>query len=210
MGLFSRACRAKQQHKATGPLRKVYEKPVQPKSWLAVDVETTGLDPAKDRLLSIGWVAVEGRDIVLAESGYVVVRPDEKAASSQQASVGESATLHGLTDDVIAQGIDAKEALEQFLNALAGRKLLAHYAQMELGFLSPLCQKYFGAGLEIDAADTMAREYERIVASGRVPRREELRLWSLMDKYGLPRTKAHHAYSDALACAQVWLAQRSH
>ena len=209
MGIFARVRRATQQRKATGPLQKVYATPVRPHSWLAVDVETTGLDPAQDRLLSIGWVAIEGRDIVLAESGYVVVRPDERASVGKRGSVGDSATLHGLTDDIIAQGIDPKAAVEQFLQALAGRTMVAHYAQMELGFLDPLCRKYFGAGLDIEVADTMVREYNAIISTGREPRREELRLWTLMDKYGLPRTKAHHALSDALACAQVWLAQQA-
>ena len=33
---------------------------------LAVDLETTGLDPARHRVLSAGWVPVDGRRIVLA------------------------------------------------------------------------------------------------------------------------------------------------
>lgn len=187
--------------RATGPLRALYDTPVRKNAWLAVDVETSGLDPARDRLLSIGWVAVEDRDIVLAESGYVVIRAE--------GTVGESATIHGLTDDMLAEGVAAEVGVGKLLEALAGRTLLAHYAQMEIGFLDPLCRKHFGAPLKVPVADTMTREYDRMLAAGHEPKRDELRLWSLLDRYEIPPMKAHHAYNDALACAQVWLAQRA-
>lgn len=192
------------KRKATGALKELYDTPVRDHAWLAVDVETTGLDPATDQLLSIGWVAVEGNDILLAESGHLIVRPDRDAES-----VGESATLHGLTDDILATGVPAAVAVEKLLGALRGRTLLAHYAQMEIGFLDPLCRKYFGARFKVPVADTMQREYEAMLRAGRQPVRDELRLWSLCDKYGIPHMKAHHALNDALACALVWQAQNS-
>ena len=39
------------RRKATGALAEFYDVPLQQDRWLAVDVETTGLDPNKDRLL---------------------------------------------------------------------------------------------------------------------------------------------------------------
>ncbi|ALA67149.1 3'-5' exonuclease [Corynebacterium lactis] len=201
--MFSSLTRLKTR-RAAGPLRKLYDTPVRDNAWLAVDVETTGLDPARDRLLSIGWVAVEGHDIVLAESGYVVIRAD-----GAHDSVGESATIHGLTDDMLATGVSAKVGVGKLLQALSGRALLAHYAQMEIGFLDPLCRKHFGAPLKVPVADTMAREYEKMLRADQEPKRDELRLWSLLERYGIPPMKAHHAFNDALACAQVWLAQQA-
>lgn len=204
MTLWDRLRQPAYARRATGALREVYETPVAEKSWLAVDVETTGLDASRDRLLSIGWVAVENQDIVLAESGYVVIRSDTVISS-----VGDSANLHGLTDDMIASGEEPEVGVEKLLRALRGRTLLAHYAQMELDFLSPLCKRYFGAPLKVPVADTMAFEYESMLRAGRQPQRDQLRLWSLCKRYGLPRMRAHHAYADALACAQLWLAQQS-
>lgn len=201
--MFSSLTRLKTR-RAAGPLRKLYDTPVRDNAWLAVDVETAGLDPARDRLLSIGWVAVEGHDIVLAESGYVVIRAD-----GAHDSVGESATIHGLTDDMLAAGVSAEVGVGKLLQALSGRALLAHYAQMEIGFLNPLCRKHFGAPLKVPVADTMAREYEKMLRADQEPKRDELRLWSLLERYGIPPMKAHHAFNDALACAQVWLAQQA-
>ena len=169
---------------------------------MAVDVETTGLDPDKDQLLSIGWVPVEGNEIILGGAGHVILRGADGAAS-----VGESATLHGLTDDDIAGGVEPREAVEMVLEALAGRRLLAHFAQMETGFLDRACRLHFGAGLKVDVGDTLQREFRRYQASDREPRRDELRLWTVRERYGLPPYKAHHALTDALAGAELWLAQ---
>lgn len=192
------------RRKATGPLADLYDTSVQPRRWLSVDVETTGLDPAKDRLLSIGWVPVDDNEIVLAGAGHVILW------NGSNESVGESATVHGITDDVIAMGTDPQDAVGQVLEALKGRALLAHYAKMELGFLDKACRQYFGAGFDVPADDTMDREYRAMTAKNREPSREGLRLWTLLENYGLPPSKAHHALNDAIAAAEIWLAQNSH
>lgn len=190
------------RRKATGALAEFYGVPLQQDRWLAVDVETTGLDPNKDRLLSIGWVPVDGDEIILGGAGHVVLRGAEG-----EASVGESATLHGLTDDAIAEGVDPREAMEMVLHALKGRGLLAHFAKLETGFLDKACREHFGAGLKVEVADTMQREYRKYQAADREPRRDELRLWTVRERYGLAPYKAHHALTDALSGAELWLAQ---
>nr|WP_048742465.1 exonuclease domain-containing protein [Corynebacterium hansenii] len=192
------------RRKATGALAEFYAAPTRDDRWLAVDVETTGLDPNKDRLLSIGWVPVDGDEIILGGAGHVILRGAEG-----EASVGASATLHGLTDDDVAAGVEPREAMEMVLRALAGRKLLAHFAKLETGFLDRACRKHFGAGLKVDVADTMQREYLKYQAADREPRRDELRLWTCRERYGLPPYKAHHALTDALAGAELWLAQNA-
>ncbi|WP_448851070.1 3'-5' exonuclease [Corynebacterium sp. 335C] len=204
MAPFAGVRRALNRRRAEGPLAELYATPVERNRWLAVDVETTGLDPATDRLLSIGWVPVDGSDILLGGAGHVILRDDDGAAS-----VGDSAALHGITDDAAAAGEEPREALARLLTALRGRRLLAHHAALETGFLDVACRRWFGAGFDVPVADTMAREYHRIGMEGRDPVRDELRLWTVRARYGLPRTRAHHALNDALACAELWLAQDS-
>lgn len=196
--------RRRNRRKATGALAELYETDAAPDRWLSVDVETTGLDPAKDRLLSIGWVPVDGDEIILGGAGHVVLR------DNGDTTVGESATIHGITDDALASGVDPEEAVAQVLAALTGRRLLAHYAKMELGFLDKACRQYFGAGFDVPTDDTMDREYRMMSEKNLQPSREGLRLWTLLEKYGLPTSKAHHALNDAIAAAEVWLAQTAH
>jgi DNA polymerase-3 subunit epsilon len=167
---------------------------------LAVDLETTGLDPARDEILSIGFVPVDGPSIVLSGARQMVVRG--------AAEVGQSAAIHGLTDDAVAAGEALSDALAAVLDALAGRVLLAHHAALDRDFLSAACLRSFGTPLACLSVDTMALE-QRLVAGGwrHEQPEESVRLAAARDRRGLPRYRAHDALTDALACAELYLAQ---
>jgi len=199
--------RAKAARTARGPLAAYYaadvpgpQTPAAQLRLLAVDVETTGLDPAVDAVLSVGFVPVDAGEIVLAGARGLVLRG--------AGEVGQSATIHRLTDDVIAGGSDRAEAVAATLDALAGRVLLAHHAPIETRFLSRACQELFGAPFVTPVIDTMLLAH-RLVAPGfnDEPKVDELRLWNARRRYHLPRYAAHSAVTDALACAELYLAQ---
>ncbi|GAB2473369.1 exonuclease domain-containing protein [Luteococcus sediminum] len=167
---------------------------------LAVDIETTGLDPAKDHLLSIGFVPVDGDSIILGGAGQVLVRPE--------VAVGQSATFHHLTDDQLADGRSLEVALTLLLRALQGRVMLAHHAGIESGFLAAACRRTWGAAPEFVSVDTLQLQY-RLLCQGfdDEPAQGALRLHAARDQFGLPRYRAHDALTDALACAELYLAQ---
>ncbi len=170
---------------------------------LAVDIETTGLDPARDRVLAVGWVPVDGGRVDLGGAGGHVV--------ADAGEVGRSATVHGITDDALAAGLPLEEVLGALLRALAGRVLLAHFARLETTFLGAACERLWGAGLPVEVVDTF--ELERRALGGGWDAASDpgaLRLWTARARYGLPVYRAHEALTDALACAELYLAQRSH
>lgn len=163
---------------------------------LALDFETTGLDPETDVLLSVGFVAVNGLEIDLGTAGRFVIR--------SAAEVGQSATVHGITDDTMAAGVALDLAISATVKALRGRVLLAHFADIEENFLDRASRSLFGAGLPLLSIDTMMLQHrvlEQTAAHGSV------RLWGARERYGLPLYHAHEALTDALACAELYLAQ---
>lgn len=164
---------------------------------LAVDVETTGLRAGRDQLLSIGWVPVTAGVIELGRARHHVLRGGE---------VGQSATVHGLTDDHLARGIAPAQALAEFLAALAGRVALVHYAPIERDFLGRACAQEFGAPLTMPMVDTFALERRHMERMGTYPRGEDLRLGRVRQRYGLPPYRNHNALTDALATAELYLA----
>ncbi len=167
---------------------------------LAIDLETTGLNPAKDRVLSVGFVPVDGHRIHLGGARHLVVRDHD--------GVGQSATVHGLTDDVVAEGVPFDEVLVAVLEALRGRALLAHFARIETGFLDAACRIRWGQGMPCVVVDTLELE-RRAHANPWGPPAEvtTLRLFRARERRGLPQYKAHHALVDALACGELYLAQ---
>ncbi|MBF0323397.1 MAG: 3'-5' exonuclease, partial [Magnetococcales bacterium] len=89
--------------------------------FLALDLETTGLDAQNHEILTFGFVPLlEGR-IALREARHLLVRP-------HQAIPPETVVLHGLTDDRSATGDSLDSTLPVLLHAMAGRVLLVHYA----------------------------------------------------------------------------------
>ena len=191
-----------------GPLRDLAgapppdpETPISAVELLAVDVETTGLDPKTDHLLSIAWVPVIGRQVVLATAHEATVRTPEGV------QVGESATVHRLTDDVVSAAPPVAEVLPELLRALHGRILLAHHAPIELGFLGAAVQAEYGARFPMQAVDTMALQQRLISGEHGEVKGSQLRLDAARRHYSLPRYAAHHALTDAIASAELLLAQ---
>lgn len=199
--------------KATGVLADFYAKPkidastcLKDAKFLAVDMETTGLKAQDSRVLSIGWVPVDGNVIDLsgARHLYIKVKEEDKAKG-----VGESALIHHITDEELDEGVEEDDAISQLLHALQGRTLLAHYAPLELSFLDVACRKYFGAGFDgkhTKFVDTFALERRHMERMSTYPSGEDLRLPRVRARYELPWYRSHDALTDALACAELFVA----
>jgi DNA polymerase-3 subunit epsilon len=168
--------------------------------YLALDLETTGLDPAQDEIVSFGWVAMNGPVIDLASARHCLVRTTRDIPEA-------SAVIHQITDDAAAAGRPLREVLGGLLDALAGRALIAHHARVELGFLGAACRRVYGGQFLAPAVDTLWLARRSLERRGQVIREGELRLAALRERYNLPRYRAHDALSDALAAAELYAAQ---
>ena len=167
---------------------------------LSLDFETTGLDATRDQVLSIGFVPVDGDTIALGGAAHRVLKVTTE--------VGQSAVFHGITDDQIASGTPVEDAVADTLAALSGRAMLAHFAKIETDFLSLLCERLYGAPLVVPVVDTLVLQ-DRLVNRGFDDESlaGQLRLWNARTRYGLPVYKAHNALTDAVATAELYLAQ---
>ena len=171
--------------------------------YVAVDLETTGLDARRDQILSIGWVLVAGNRILLDTARHRLLRV-------AGAIPADSAVIHRITDDEAAGGLGLAEALPQLLRDLSGRVLIAHHARVELGFLGAACKRLWGGGLLVRTVDTQAVA-RRLLERRQIPfKGSDLRLHALCERYNLPRHGAHNALSDALSAAELFLAQAAH
>lgn len=168
---------------------------------LAVDLETTGLNEKIDAIVSVGWVLIVDGKIMVSSSHHQYVH--------SAVEMNQSATLHGITDDDLQSGQSLKEVLDDLLIQLRGRTLLAHNASIETTFLNEACKKFYGIELLMPVLDTLLIEKDRITRTDKMIRTGELRLAACRERYHLPVYKAHNALSDALACAELYLAQRA-
>lgn len=171
--------------------------------FLAVDLETTGLDPKTDAIISIGWVPVIGGAAVMAEADHRLVRPPRPVSD-------ESAVIHGILDEHLQAAPPLAEVMPAFLEALTGRVPIAHHAPVEQAFLGKACRVLYGCPLVVPFVDTLLLERRAYQRRNLEAKGGEMRLNACRDRYGLPRYRAHDALIDALACAELMLAQVAH
>ncbi|MBP6778403.1 MAG: hypothetical protein KA151_14260, partial [Piscinibacter sp.] len=107
-------------------LRSLLGAPARPRPlrWAVLDVETSGLDPRRDRLLAIAAVGLRVDDadapaIDLADSFEVVLRQPEVAADKANILV------HGIGVGAQREGVEPRLALEAFARWLGDAPLVA-------------------------------------------------------------------------------------
>jgi DNA polymerase-3 subunit epsilon len=168
--------------------------------YLALDLETSGLDSRSENILSIGYVSIQEQRIPLDTARHILLKTQTPL---QAGNVG----IHRLTDDMLVNGQALSEALNGLLPELAGKVLLAHHAQIEIGFLRAACQQVFNADWLMPVVDTQWLARRRLERRHAVYQPAALRLANLREAHHLPRYPAHHALSDALATAELFLAE---
>ncbi len=168
--------------------------------FLILDFETTGINPHKEAILSVGYTVIQNGHVMLGDSGHNIVQVNKPIPK-------DSVLIHKITDDRSRQGQHLTEIMETLLHNMAGRVLVAHYAPIERGFLNAACQQLYGYKLPMRILDTLAIEKKRMLRRQQPPVANQLRLFNLREQYGLPRYKAHNALEDAIATAELFLLQ---
>jgi DNA polymerase-3 subunit epsilon len=165
-------------------------------SFAALDFETTGLDFDRDHVLSFGVVPVEGGRARVGEGVYRVVRPpiDVPAASIR---------VHGIRPSELGDAPALADVVGELADSLRGRVLVAHASGVELGFLERMRRGHDLPRVRhaIDVLD-LAEELERRSGDGAL---ESRRLGYVAERFGVPVSRTHHAFGDALITAQLFL-----
>ena len=169
------------------------------REFIALDLETTGLSAAADRIVEIAAVRFRetGETIGLFQS---LVNPGRPVSPGAYA-------VHGISDQELAQARPAREVLPEFIDFLgdpASVALIAHNAAFDAGFLGTELNR---AGLAPPAHllhDTLA------LARARLPKLSSHRLDSVCRHLGLDPAGAHRAMADSLFVKDVWLRLGGH
>jgi DNA polymerase III subunit epsilon len=170
---------------------------------IALDFETTGLDMNRDRIIAAGWVLLRGDRIVMASAREV------RVCNGGADGVGQSAVIHGITDSDLDDADSIEAMLEHLLPDLAGRAIVAHAVSIERGFLAALLRGMGGVPLPNPFIDTMTLERRLLEGSGGSVREMhgDLTLDACRVRRQLPDHQRHSAGADAVACAELLLAQ---
>jgi DNA polymerase III subunit epsilon len=166
-----------------------------------VDLETTGLDPKRDEIISFASVPIEHGRVIAGGVRTAVIRPERMPQA-------ETIRIHGFRSADLANAPTLPQVLDLILEALAGRVLVAHVAWVERGFLAAAIKP---AGLRLiePILDTAALA-PHVLGPDRRDNAEPLPLSDAATSLGLPVHRPHHAEGDALTTAQLFLALAGH
>jgi DNA polymerase III subunit epsilon len=162
-------------------------------SFASLDFETTGLDYRRDEIVSFGVVPVERGRVLLREGVHQVVAP---AVPISRASM----RIHQLLPADFAYAPDLATARSKLASALAGRFVIAWFADLEIAFLG----RMFGRLRPSWRRRTVDVRGMALVL-GALPSDGRVSLTDAAARFGVPVASPHDAFDDALVAAQLFL-----
>ena len=161
--------------------------------YVVVDIEASGLDQKKDRLISIGAVGISEGYIQATDAFEVVLR-------QEQVSDANNILIHGIGASAQREGVEPVEALLQFLEYVGKAPLVAYHAFFDQGMIDRANQQYLGTRPEFIWHDLawILPELCSETISGIVG----LDTW--LEHFRISNYQRHNAVSDCLATAQLF------
>lgn len=160
---------------------------IPPRNLVFVDLETTGANPAVDRITEIGIVRVTEQG---AQAWSSLVNPDAPIPKF-------IVHLTGISDEMVASAPRFGELAGEVLAQLQGCLFVAHNVRFDYGFLR---HEFKRAGLEFRADVLCTVKLSRKL----FPQHHKHNLGALIERHGLPLEARHRALGDARAIHAFW------
>lgn len=177
-------------------------------TYWSLDLETGGLDPRRDPILSVGMVPIRNGAIRLGEAWTTLVRLEATMEIDPT-----SMRAHQLVPGDVRRAPAIAEVLAHVDTRLREGALLVHHAALDVPFLR---SAYRRAGLrwpDPPVVDTVAlllraAKRARFLDPTAAEQEPELNLSLARRRLGLPDYGAHDALTDAVSAAELFLLLR--
>lgn len=158
-------------------------------SFVVFDIETTGFNPEKDRIIEIGAVKVVGSKIVDKYSTFV--NPDVPIPYRIE-------ELTGISDGMVCNAPMIDVILPEFLRFCEGSALVAHNADFDVSFIRHNAKR-LGLSDKFTYLDTVALTRVLVPTLGRY------KLDTVAKHFGISLLNHHRAVDDAGATAEIFI-----
>ena len=161
------------------------------------DTETTGLNPKKDEILSIGAVIVKENKILTSQKFELFVKPTRDINE-------ESIKIHQIRNIDLQNGLESKEAILQFLQFIGSRPLVGYYIEFDTKMVNKYVKALLGITLpneQIEVSGIYHDKKIKLIPDGTI----DLRFDVMMKDLGLPIFGKHDALNDAVMTAMMYI-----
>ena len=175
----------------------LYDTNVKNDEYIVLDTETTGLNPKKDEILSIGAVRIKNNKILTSQSFEIFIKPSNKISA-------KSITIHQIRDHDLKDAVDINEALEELLYFISNLPIVGYYISFDINILNTYLKRYIGSTLhneKIELSSMYYKRYKKHSAHEFV----DLKFDTIIEKLDIPKLSKHDALNDAIMSAMMFL-----
>jgi len=169
----------------------------EPDEYVSLDFETTGLNPKKAEIISIGAVRIKGNTILASEMFTMLVKPEKEMDR-------DSIAVHHLRYSDLADGENAADAIKALLRFIGPRPIVGYYIEFDMALLNRYAKKLIGCSLPnrlIEVSGIYYNKKEKLIPQGHI----DLRFDTIMKDLHLPFFGKHSASADAIMAAMIFL-----
>ena len=156
---------------------------------IVLDVETTGLDYKKERIIEFAAVRLENG--VIKDSYETLINPKQHIRKSSMA-------VHGITEEMVADQPTEEEVMPKILEFIGDYPIVAHNAIFDYNFINEASKRLYGKPIEnqrIDSQFLFKEVYPEFESHG---------LENLMNKFGVEFDTRHRAMADTVGLAKAY------
>ncbi|OHE11089.1 MAG: DNA polymerase III subunit epsilon, partial [Sulfurimonas sp. RIFOXYD12_FULL_36_11] len=146
--------------------------------YVVFDTETTGLDPKKDEILSIGAVKIKDNKILTSEIFEVFLQNSKEISS-------KSIKIHGIRPFDLKDAKTTKEGIVEFLNFVGSRPLVGYYLEFDVSMVNKYTKEMLGITLPnkmIEVSEIYFDKTISMIPQGNI----DLRFDTILKKCGIP------------------------
>jgi DNA polymerase-3 subunit epsilon len=171
---------------------------------IALDCETTGIDPTRDEIIAVSAIPIRRHLLLTSRRLTLTIRPERPPTA-------ETMRVHHLRPVDVAGGLPMAEALPQLLEFIGPRPLVGYYIDFDLRMLNSYVRPALGARLVNPLVEVSRLYYRYRYQSGRpdptfaYTGRVDLRFETIRRDLELPALAQHDAENDALLAGMMYL-----
>ncbi len=168
--------------------------------YVCLDCETTGLNPKKDEILSIGAVHIKQNRVLMRKTLNIFVKPSKNVTK-------ESIKIHHIRPVDLENALEPKEAISKLLKFIGNRPIVGYYIKFDIAIISKYTKQYIGISLPNHQVEVSSMYFKTRKRSSDYEF-VDLKFDTIMKELDIPELGKHDALNDAIMTSMIFLKLR--
>jgi DNA polymerase-3 subunit epsilon len=165
--------------------------------YISLDCETSGLNPKKDEILSIGAVKIKDNKIIMRDTFNIFVKPSKNIDA-------ESIKIHQIRPIDLQNAIEPQEAILKLLDFIGNRPIVGYYIKFDIAMISKYTKRYIGIKLPNETIEVSSMYYKTRKKTSEYEF-IDLKFDTIMKTLDIPELGKHDALNDAIMTSMMFL-----